>query len=88
MRIAWWRYRRIRALANGQSPSSVQSVPRVILVGNQLIRLADERLIKIVKDYQIARDPSFAVIWQPADLPLAQYPIQGPLTDLVELVSS
>jgi phospholipase B1 len=37
----------------------------------------NERLVKIVKDYQIARDPSFAVIWQPVNLPLAQYPIEA-----------
>jgi len=35
------------------------------------------RLIKIVKDYQMARYPDFAVVWQPANLPLASYPIES-----------
>jgi len=35
------------------------------------------RLMKIVKEYQRAAYPGFAAIWQPADLPLTTYPVQG-----------
>ncbi|PVF99580.1 hypothetical protein CPB86DRAFT_813744 [Serendipita vermifera] len=41
----------------------------------------NERLIKIVKDYQAAHYPDFAVTWQPAAFDLARYPAKGELLD-------
>ncbi|KAG9047639.1 hypothetical protein FS837_001832 [Tulasnella sp. UAMH 9824] len=35
----------------------------------------NQRLLKIVKHYQELDDPSFAVLWQPAVIPLSEYPI-------------
>lgn len=35
----------------------------------------NQRLLKIVKHYQELNDPSFAVLWQPAVIPLSEYPI-------------
>ncbi|KIM23897.1 hypothetical protein M408DRAFT_27493 [Serendipita vermifera MAFF 305830] len=37
----------------------------------------NERLIKIVKEYQAAQDPKFAVMWQPANIPLGTYPVES-----------
>ncbi|EJD43634.1 hypothetical protein AURDEDRAFT_145439 [Auricularia subglabra TFB-10046 SS5] len=37
----------------------------------------DERLLKIVKDYQKANYSDFAAIWQPLNIPLASFPIQS-----------
>jgi len=53
-------------------------------VGNTTRSLMDNltdqyntRLVKIVKEYQKAAYPGFAAIWQPADLPLTTFPVQG-----------
>jgi len=53
-------------------------------VGNATRTLMDNltdqyntRLVKIVKEYQKAAYPGFAAIWQPADLPLTTFPVQG-----------
>ncbi|KAG9005321.1 hypothetical protein FRB94_001612 [Tulasnella sp. JGI-2019a] len=37
----------------------------------------NERLLKIVKRYQKLNDPHFAILWQPANIPLAKFPIEG-----------
>lgn len=37
----------------------------------------DERLVLIVKEYQIANYPDFAVLWFPASVPLASYSVTG-----------
>jgi phospholipase B1 len=37
----------------------------------------NERLIKIAKDYQTAQRADFAVLWQPANVPLLSYPVES-----------
>lgn len=37
----------------------------------------NDRLLKIVSDYQRARDPRFAVTWIGAEIPLHEYPIEA-----------
>ncbi|EJD43613.1 hypothetical protein AURDEDRAFT_114662 [Auricularia subglabra TFB-10046 SS5] len=37
----------------------------------------NERLLKIVQDYQKANYPAFAATWQPGNVPLAKYPIES-----------
>jgi len=39
--------------------------------------LYNERLLRIVKRYQDLNDPHFAVLWQPAVIPLAKWPVEG-----------
>ncbi|KAG8904239.1 hypothetical protein FRB99_002059 [Tulasnella sp. 403] len=44
---------------------------------DKLQDLYNERLLRIVKKYQELNDPSFAVLWQPAVIPLERYPIEA-----------
>ena len=37
----------------------------------------NDRLVKIVSDYQRARDPAFAVTYVGAEIPLGDYPIEA-----------
>ncbi|KAG8854234.1 hypothetical protein FRC20_001083 [Serendipita sp. 405] len=37
----------------------------------------NERLVKIIRDYQQARYSDFAVLWQPANVPLSTYPVDA-----------
>lgn len=40
-----------------------------------LIFVVDSRLVKIITQYQTANYSDFAVLWFPADVPVASYPI-------------
>ncbi|KAG8881362.1 hypothetical protein FRB97_009627 [Tulasnella sp. 331] len=44
---------------------------------DKLQQLYNKKLSKIVKRYQELNDPHFAVLWQPASIPLAKFPIEG-----------
>ncbi|KIM24545.1 hypothetical protein M408DRAFT_75896, partial [Serendipita vermifera MAFF 305830] len=44
---------------------------------DQLTNQYNERLLKIVKEYQTARYPGFAVVWQPPVVALGSYPIEA-----------
>lgn len=44
---------------------------------DQLQDMYNERLIKIAKEYQTAQNPKFAVMWQPANVPLSSYPVES-----------
>ncbi|KAG8957288.1 hypothetical protein FRC03_010289 [Tulasnella sp. 419] len=37
----------------------------------------NEKLLAIASAYQRLNDPSFAVLWQPANIPLAKFPIEA-----------
>ncbi|CCA72228.1 hypothetical protein PIIN_06162 [Serendipita indica DSM 11827] len=54
---------------------SVGDTTRALM--DKLMNQYNERLVKIVKEYQQKRYSNFAVLWQPPNIPLASYPVQA-----------
>jgi phospholipase B1 len=55
---------------------------------SMLLLVADDRLVRIITEYQTKNYPDFAVLWFPANVPLSSYPITGesPVVSLIRLI--